>query len=126
MKRFVFVITMVYLLLMLPSSGEAWKVAFHNQCDFDISIAVTGQHLFWEQVDCNVVAKPGQRVECVMPGAICPVSIEAKSSPPGKEIYESHIDCVTGLPHGACCWDVFVRAYQGEYRCYFSITYRRW
>jgi len=109
MKRILLVITTVTLLLTLASSGEAWQVNIKNSCNKDVTILVSGEHLFWRQWDCKMNVGKGTTGTCQMPGAICPVEIAGMYSSGGSTYDLNSTMCGGG---GPCCWNVNVEVIQ--------------
>lgn len=81
MKKFIQFAVIAILLFVCSAQASAWTVyASNGWAGTDLKIRVTGEHLFWRQVDCEIYlpASKGQEVvgSCNMPGAICPVGVE--------------------------------------------------
>jgi len=112
MKRILLVITTVTLLLTLASSGEAWQVNIKNSCNKDVNIDVTGEHLFWRQIDCSVKVPQGTTGTCKLPGAICPFDIRGGFIYDQSGFYLNTVHCMTAPKDVCCCWDVNVEVVQ--------------
>ena len=112
MKRCLLVMTIVTLLLMFASLGEAWQVNIQNSTNTEVEIIVSGSHLFWVQEDCRVNVAAGKTGACVMPGLICPVDIWGSYIiTPGswqREGLETHRCSPYVLSATPCCWNVNV------------------
>ena len=112
MKRILLVITTVTLLLTLASSGEAWQVNIKNSCTQMVRIKVTGEHLFWRSIDCQVFLDANTTGTCQLPGAICPVEIIGEYWGKSSQYDLNPIFCATG---GACCWNVNVEVVKRDH-----------
>jgi hypothetical protein len=81
MKKFTGLAVMTVTMLIMSANADAgvfWKVDIRNLTNYTYDIEVSGEHLFWRQVDCRVTAGPMTQgiSTCVMPEAICPTGVE--------------------------------------------------
>lgn len=72
---FVVMVVTVFIMSANADAGVFWKVDIRNLTKYTYDIEVSGEHLFWRQVDCRVTAGSGNST-CVMPEAICPTGVE--------------------------------------------------
>ncbi len=114
MKRIMLiVVTAVFMFTYVPMAG-AWTVYFRNISDHDVKVKVWGEHLFWQQVDCEITVAVGKEGSCQLPGGVCPVWIGGSYKNSGRWTPElkgnesslNKIDCGGGGV--ACCWNVKV------------------
>jgi len=115
MKRILFVITAVTLLLTLASSGEAWQVTFTNNCKVTWyeQGKVWGHHLFWISWDNYKRVDAGRTESVVVPNAICPsafgTDIHAYNCSDGQKIAEPSKFFEASI----CCRNLNVEIYDG-------------
>ena len=81
---------------------EAWQVNIKNSCNKDVNIDVTGEHLFWRQIDCSVKVPQGTTGTCKLPGAICPFDIRGGFIYDQSGFYLNTVHCMTA-PKDVCC-----------------------
>jgi hypothetical protein len=123
MRKFTVFAAMVIFIVMIASFADAWTVTIHNNddCGKDVAISVTGEHLFWTQVDCRTTVSAGKVGTCQMPEGICPVIISGQYYLDGSQVDTNSISC-TGNDSlkVCCCWDVrvIVKKKEGSKACY--------
>lgn len=107
MIKLVLVMTMaISLMTMVSFSYASWKVEIDNSsCRQDVVVEVTGDHLFWKQVDCTLTVPAGKVKTCTMPGGICPRSVKVMGSGTNKTLGKGFFD----ENHVTVCRDEIVR-----------------
>jgi hypothetical protein len=118
MKRIMVAFIVITVAIIAVPVCEAWQVNIKNSCNNDVFISVTGEHLFWRQIDCSVTVPKGTTGTCKLPGAICPLDIKG-SYYAGKSLFDlDHVHCMAASATLCCCWDVNVEVVQrGESAC---------
>lgn len=101
----------IALLLMCASPGGAWQVTIKNSCNKDVTIYVTGEHLFKKPVDCDVRVLSGKTGTCQLPGAICPFDIKGMYTVDNSTYDLNQVHC-WNVADICCCWDVNVEVVQ--------------
>lgn len=122
MKKFILFMVTVALMVTSVSTAGAWQVNIKNSCNNDVTIEVTGEHMFWKQVDCTVTVGKGKTGTCQLPGAICPFDIQ------GNYVYDNSrfdlkpIHCMTYPSDICCCWNINVEVIQwGSHACVLQL-----
>lgn len=75
MKKLTVFAVAAIIVFIFSSSSHAYTVYIDNYSDLTATVEVEGEHLFWRQIDCTAKVNSKSEGTCVMPVAICPVSI---------------------------------------------------
>lgn len=119
MKKFMVLMSItVFIIFTLSPDASAWEVTLENGTSYPVKFEIYGEHLFWEQVDCQKVVPPATIDKCVMPGAICPSSAQFSQESTGP-----------GSPRGvlgktnrvARCWNARASVLVGANRVIISL-----
>jgi hypothetical protein len=124
MKKLTVFAVMGVFMVTFASFADAWSVTIHNNCNKDVTISVTGEHLFWTQEDCKKKVSAGTIGICQMPEAICPKIISGQYYLGSNEVSTNSVSC-TGNDslNICCCWDVrvVVKQKDASEACYIEI-----
>jgi len=112
MKRCLLVIVTVVFMATFASMAGAWEVRIKNSCNKNVTIKVTGEHLFWKQKDCETTVAANTTGTCQLPGAICPFDILGEYNVRGSWYDLNQIHCMTADANICCCWNVNVEVVQ--------------
>jgi len=108
MKRCAAIVIIVMILATFALPAEAYTVTVRNGCKTPIAVTVWGEHLFWNQKDCEVNVAAGASGSCHTPTGICPKWFKY------NETYEGRtrtIECGPGLPMCRSLEVIFVDTY---------------
>jgi hypothetical protein len=72
MKKKSMAVIALILLVMFASDSGAWSVTIKNNTENRAEVVIYGNHLFWQQKDCEITIQSGETQTCTLPWAICP------------------------------------------------------
>ena len=108
MKKCTVVVIIVMILATFTLPAGAYTVTVRNGCKIPVTVTVWGEHLFWNQKDCEVSVAAGASGSCRTPTGICPKWLKYKDSYNGST---RTMECGPGLPMCRNLEVIFVENY---------------
>jgi hypothetical protein len=93
MKK-VLALAVMTLILAASSVAYAWQVTIENTCNANYKVKVTGYHILWQQVDCDLIVNAGEDKVCHMPWGISPIQFDGEYWHPSEHrVYKEKKFC---------------------------------